>query len=58
MTLRQRIYEIIKDLPTSEAIAELESIGKQLRRENSVRINAKQMGRKVDNERPDLVAMK
>ena len=42
----------------SERIAILESLCKQYRRTNSIRINAKQMGRKVDDERPDLEILK
>ncbi|GAC1414698.1 MAG: hypothetical protein NVSMB66_7780 [Candidatus Doudnabacteria bacterium] len=55
------VYEhlelILSQLNTSEKIAVLESLGKKYRRENSVRINHKQMGRRVD-ERPDEVNMK
>jgi hypothetical protein len=50
--MRQKIEKLISKLPPSEAIALLESISKNLRRKNSIRINEGQMGRRVD-ERPD-----
>jgi hypothetical protein len=59
MTPQEQIKFALKNLPISEKISILESISKQLRRENSVRINAKQMGRRVlDEDRPDLMSLK
>ena len=59
MTPQEQIKFALKNLPISEKISILESVSKQLRRENSVRINAKQMGRKViDEDRPDLMSLK
>jgi hypothetical protein len=59
MTPVEQIKFALKALPISEKINILESVSKQLRRENSVRINAKQMGRKViDEDRPDLISLK
>lgn len=59
MTPQEQIKFALKSLPISEKISILESISKQLRRENSVRINAKQMGRRVlDEDRPDLMSLK
>lgn len=59
MTPIEQIKFALKALPISEKINILESVSKQLRRENSVRINAKQMGRKViDEDRPDLISLK
>jgi hypothetical protein len=59
MTPKEQIKFALKGLPISEKIAILESMSKQLRRENSARINAVQMGRRViDEDRPDLMVMK
>jgi hypothetical protein len=55
--MRQKIEKLLSKLPTSEAIALLESISKNLRRNNSIRINEKQMGRRVES-RPDEILMK
>jgi hypothetical protein len=38
---KDRILAILGDLQTHEAIAIIESIGKELRRKNSIRINKK-----------------
>lgn len=56
--MKNYLEEILKDLPLSERIALLESLGKKYRRLNSIRINSKQMGRKVDEDRPDLQLLK
>ena len=56
--MRNYLEAILKDLPLNERIALLESLCKKYRRLNSVRINSKQMGRKVDEERPDLQILK
>jgi hypothetical protein len=56
--MRKIIESILSVYPLSERIAILESLCKQYRRTNSIRINAKQMGRKVDDERPDLEILK
>ena len=55
--MRQKIEKLIAKMPTSEAIALLESISKSLRRNNSIRINENQMGRRV-SERPDEILLK
>ena len=56
---RKAILEVISKMQPVEAVALLESISKQLRRENSKKINEMQMGRmKVDSDRPDLQSMK
>lgn len=52
------IEKLLEYVPTSEKIAILESLCKKYRRLNSQRINAKQMGRRVDEERPDLQLLK
>lgn len=56
--MKQKIEALLAELPTTEKINILESLCKKYRRENSARINAKQMGRRVDDERPDLEILK
>ena len=56
--MRNYLEAILKDLPLNERIALLESLCKKYRRLNSIKINSKQMGRKVDDERPDLQILK
>ena len=56
--MKRQIEEVLASLPVSERIAILESLCKKYRRLNSVRINSMQMGRKVDNDRPDLISLK
>ena len=56
--MKEQIEMIMAELPMTEKIAVLESLCKKYRRQNSVRINAKQMGRRVDGERPDLIILK
>jgi hypothetical protein len=56
--MKNKIELLLQGLPISEKISILESLCKKYRRENSVRINAKQMGRRVDEERPDLQTLK
>lgn len=57
MTKRE-IEKVLEYVPMTEKIAVLESLCKKYRRLNSQRINAKQMGRRVDEERPDLQLLK
>jgi hypothetical protein len=54
---KSELEAILAPLSLSERIALLESLGKKYRRENSVRINSKQMGRIVD-VRPDEINLK
>ena len=56
--IKRDIEKLMEYVPTSEKIAILESLCKKYRRLNSQRINAKQMGRRVDEERPDLQLLK
>jgi len=56
--MRKIIDSLLAVYPMSERIALLESMCKQYRRQNSIRINEKQMGRRVDEERPDLEILK
>jgi hypothetical protein len=56
--MRNIIESLLEVYPISERIAILESLCKQYRRANSIRINSKQMGRKVDDDRPDLYLLK
>lgn len=57
MTIKQQIQGLLENLPLTERIAILESLGKKYRRQNSIKINNQQYGRKVD-ERPDEINMK
>ena len=56
--IKRDIEKLLEYVPMSEKIAVLESLCKKYRRLNSQRINEKQMGRKVDDERPDLQLLK
>jgi hypothetical protein len=56
--MKEKIEILLSELPTTEKINILESLCKKYRRENSARINAKQMGRRVDEDRPDLQTLK
>jgi hypothetical protein len=56
--MKTQIEKILEYIPTTERIAILESLCKKYRRLNSIRLNAKQMGRKIDSERPDLIQLK
>jgi hypothetical protein len=56
--MKREIEKLLEYIPTSERIAILESLCKKYRRLNSIRLNAKQMGRKIDSERPDLIQLK
>ena len=56
--MRKIIDSLLAVYPMSERIALLESLCKQYRRANSIRINEKQMGRRIDEERPDLEILK
>jgi hypothetical protein len=56
--MKDKVELLLQGLPISEKISILESLCKKYRRENSIRINAKQMGRRVDDERPDLETLK
>jgi hypothetical protein len=57
---RKKIEKMLSKLSLSERIAILESLGKQYRRENSIRLNENQVrgAKLVDPERPDLIEMK
>ena len=55
---KREIEKLLEYDPITERIALLESLCKKYRRLNSVKINNLQMGRRVDDERPDLISMK
>lgn len=55
---KREIEKLLEYVPITERIALLESLCKKYRRLNSVKINNLQMGRRVDEERPDLISMK
>lgn len=56
--MKEKIEQMLNAVPLSKRIEVLESLCKKYRRQNSIRINAKQMGRKVDDDRPDLQMLK
>ena len=56
--MKEKIDDLLAEFPITEKIAILESLCKKYRRLNSVKINAQQMGRKVDEDRPDLQLLK
>ena len=56
--MREQIERLLSFIPVTERIALLESLSKKYRRLNSMKINAKQMGRKIDDDRPDLQILK
>ena len=59
MTKRDKINEILKGSTKVEQIALLESMSKEIRQKNSIRISKKQFkDLRVDDERPDLLDMK
>jgi len=55
---RGQIMSILCPLPPSDAIALIESIGKELRQANSIRLSRGGMVNVIDAERPDLVKLK
>lgn len=55
--MKKEIKAILSQLHPSEAIALLESLGKELRKKNSIRINNLKFN-KLDMERPDLSQLK
>ena len=46
--LRHQIEKILESVSLTEKIAILESLGKKYRKENSIKINSKDYGKKVD----------
>lgn len=55
--MKEQIKAILSQLHPSEAIALLESLGKEFRKKNSIRINNLKFN-KLDMERPDLFQLK
>jgi flagellar motor switch protein FliG len=55
--MKDQIKAILSQLHPSEAIALLESLGKEFRKKNSIRINNLKFN-KLDMERPDLLQLK
>jgi len=56
--MRNEIMKLLKTLHPSEAIALVESIGKELRRKNSVRISNSTIKDLIEFDRPDLESLK
>lgn len=57
-TQRAKIIKLLSKLHPSDAIALIESIGKELRRKNSERINKGIPYNPINLERPDLENLK
>jgi hypothetical protein len=57
-TLREHIIVTLSQLHPSEAISLVESIGKELRRKNSIRISKGNAGELLNLDRPDLETLK
>ena len=57
MTIKEQIEMLLSRLSTQAQIDIIESLGKKYRRQNSMKMNAAQYGRKVD-VRPDEINMK
>ena len=55
---RNQIKAILNEMNQSEAIELIESIGKEYRRKNSVRINSIAHRKLIDLDRPDLAILK
>jgi hypothetical protein len=55
---RKKILNILKKMHPSDAIALTESIGKELRQLNSIRISAGIPVKYIDSDRPDLELIK
>ena len=56
--LRTELVSILNQLHPSEAISLVESIGKEFRRKNSIRIMSNQPVKHIDMDRPDLMTIK
>lgn len=55
---RNQIKEILEQLDKASAIQLIESIGKEYRRQNSVRINSIAHRKLIEMDRPDLATLK
>jgi len=55
---RNQIKAILNEMNQSEAIELIESIGKEYRRKNSVRINSIAHRKLIELDRPDLAILK
>ena len=58
VTTKDKIRELLKNKTLTEKIAMLESLGKEFRQRNGIRINKVYQGLKVDEDRPDLIDLK
>lgn len=56
--MRKEILDLLNKLHPSEAIQLIESIGKELRQKNSIRINNRIELKHLDLDRPDLQILK
>lgn len=57
-SIRQEIKAKLSTIHPSEAIAIIESLGKEMRRANSIRISNNMPVNLIDMERPDLLNIK
>jgi len=58
MTKKNEIKAILNTMEINEAIELMESLGKELRTKNSIRINKKGFRDLLEMERPDLEVLK
>ena len=56
--MKEKIEDVLRDASIIERITILESLCKKYRKISSKIINERQMGRRVDSERPDLLTLK
>lgn len=56
--MKEKIEDILKNISIIERITVLESLCKKYRKLSSKIINERQMGRRVDSDRPDLLNLK
>jgi hypothetical protein len=56
--MRKEILNILSSLHPSDAIKIIESIGKELRKKNSIRISNGIEFKSIDSDRPDLLTLK
>lgn len=56
--MREEILNILNQMHPSDAIKLIESIGKELRQKNSIRISNGIEYKRIDSDRPDLLTLK
>jgi hypothetical protein len=58
MTIKNEIRTLLSTLNLNESIALIESLGKELRRKNSIRISTMTLQQLIELDRPDLDNLK